>query len=100
MPTAQKQVFTLRLTYCAPCGFTQRALNLATEILAERKLEYFVKDFDLVPGDSGKFEFEVNGDLVFSKKKEGRHAEPGEIKQLFAGVVENYMAENNIILAE
>jgi selenoprotein W-related protein len=100
MPTAQQQVFTLRLTYCAPCGYTQRALNLATEILAERKLEYFIKHFDLVPGDGGRFEFEVNGDLLFSKKQEGRHAEPGEIKHLLAEVVSEYMAENNIILAE
>jgi selenoprotein W-related protein len=33
----------------------------------------------LLPSDGGRFEVTVNGDLIFSKLKSGRHAEAGEI---------------------
>jgi len=37
----------------------------------------------LVPSDGGVFEIEVNGDLIYSKKETGRHAEEGEVEDLF-----------------
>ncbi len=85
----QQQNFELRLTYCAPCGYTPRALELAREILGQRSLEVFIRSFTLVPGSSGVFEFEVNGELLFSKKALGRHAELGEIHALFVQRVES-----------
>ena len=33
----------------------------------------------LIPSEGGVFEVSVNGDLVFSKYRLGRHAEPGEL---------------------
>ena len=36
----------------------------------------------LVEGSGGVFEVTVDGTLVFSKKKLGRHAEPGEVVEL------------------
>jgi len=33
----------------------------------------------MIPSSGGVFEVEVDGKLVFSKKKLGRHAEPGEV---------------------
>ncbi len=36
----------------------------------------------LVPSDGGRFEVTVDGELVFSKLKAGRHAEEGEILRL------------------
>lgn len=33
----------------------------------------------LVPSDGGKFEISVNGELLYSKLKTRRHAEPGEV---------------------
>lgn len=36
----------------------------------------------LVPSDGGKFEVSVNGELLFSKLKSRRHAEPGEVLAL------------------
>lgn len=36
----------------------------------------------LVPSDGGKFEVSVNGDLLYSKLKTRRHAEPGEVPAL------------------
>lgn len=34
----------------------------------------------MIPSTGGVFEVVVNGELLFSKKALGRHAEPGEIK--------------------
>jgi selenoprotein W-related protein len=36
----------------------------------------------MVPSGGGVFEVTVDGRLVFSKKKLGRHAEPGEVVRL------------------
>lgn len=33
----------------------------------------------LIPSDGGRFEVTVDGVLVYSKLKTGRHAEPGEV---------------------
>jgi len=40
-----------------------------------------------VPSDGGRFEFSINGKLVFSKLESHRHVEPGEI----AGLVRKYL---------
>jgi selenoprotein W-related protein len=37
---------------------------------------------NLIQSSGGVFEVEVDGQLVFSKKKTGRHAQPGEIVKL------------------
>ncbi len=34
---------------------------------------------ELVPSSGGVFEVEVDGRVVFSKRRLGRHAEPGEV---------------------
>jgi selenoprotein W-related protein len=34
---------------------------------------------ELVPSSQGRFEVTLDGELIFSKAKLGRHAEPGEI---------------------
>jgi selenoprotein W-related protein len=47
-----------------------------------RKYEAEIARLSLVPSDAGKFEVEVNGDLLFSKVRTGRHAEPGEVVTL------------------
>jgi len=43
----------------------------------------------LIPSDGGRFEVEVNGALVYSKVNSGRHAQPGEVKEL----VRKYLKE-------
>lgn len=52
------------------------------EILGNPALEGQVASFKLVPSDGGRFEFEVDGKLLYSKKATGRHAEPREISGL------------------
>jgi selenoprotein W-related protein len=55
---------------------------LTDEILNDREIERFVGSWQLLPSKGGIFEFTVNGELLYSKKATGRHAEPGEIKAL------------------
>jgi len=59
--------------------------------LTEELLEQFetaIESFRLIPSDGGRFEFNVNGQLLYSKLQTRRHAEPGEI----AGLLEKYLA--------
>jgi selenoprotein W-related protein len=55
---------------------------LTEEVLGIREIEAFVRSWKLIPSTGGKFEVTLNGELIFSKKTLGRHAEPGEIKAL------------------
>ncbi|MBX3085097.1 MAG: Rdx family protein [Anaerolineae bacterium] len=55
---------------------------MTDEILSDREIERFVGSWELLPSKGGIFEFTVNGELLYSKKATGRHAEPGEIKAL------------------
>lgn len=52
------------------------------EIMGNRSLEQEIESFQIIPSDGGKFEFEVDGQLLYSKKESGRHADPGEISGL------------------
>lgn len=51
-------------------------------MLGDRSIEAFVRSFNLIPSAGGKFELKVNGDLLYSKKATGRHAQEGECKTL------------------
>ena len=61
-----------------------------TEILKE--FEFQIGKFSLVPSDGGRFEFSVNGDLIYSKLKEGRHVNPGEVPELLRKYIEESKA--------
>ena len=76
----------IQLEYCVPWNHTARAVSLADELLSEFAAE--IESFKLVPSDGGRFEFTVDGDLLYSKKATKRHAEPGEIKKLFEAYIE------------
>jgi selenoprotein W-related protein len=55
---------------------------LTAEILGEREIEAFIASWKLIPSKGGAFELVINGDLLYSKKALGRHAEPGEIRDI------------------
>jgi len=55
---------------------------LTEEILGEREIESYIRSWTLIPSTGGLFEVAINGQLIFSKKALGRHAEPGEIRAL------------------
>jgi selenoprotein W-related protein len=46
-----------------------------------------IEAISIVPSDDGKFEVSVNDNLLFSKKKLARHAEPGEVLGLVRELV-------------
>jgi selenoprotein W-related protein len=50
--------------------------------------EHVIESVTLMPSDEGRFEVEVNGQLIFSKLELRRHAEAGEIINLISKMVE------------
>jgi selenoprotein W-related protein len=52
-------------------------VSLTNEVLDKFTTE--IANWTLIPSSGGAFEVIVNGDLVYSKKDNGRHAEPGEV---------------------
>ena len=49
--------------------------------------QHVINDMKLIPSGGGRFELVVNGDLVYSKKSTGRHANDGEVLSIFEGIV-------------
>jgi len=53
---------------------------MTEELLAE--FEPHIASWKLIPSRGGVFEFSLNDELLFSKKKLGHHAEIDEIRKL------------------
>jgi len=53
---------------------------LTDQLLGE--FESDIQSWILIPSDGGRFEIEINGELVFSKLQTKRHAEIDEIRDL------------------
>jgi len=49
--------------------------------------QHVIEELRLVTGDNGAFEVVVDGNLVYSKHATGRHAEPGEVLDLFTDLM-------------
>ena len=49
--------------------------------------QHAITDLRLVMGGSGVFDVTVDGELLYSKKQTGRHAEDGEVLALFTELV-------------
>jgi selenoprotein W-related protein len=45
--------------------------------------QHVIDELDVVTGGKGVFDVEVDGELLYSKHAEGRHAEPGEVLTRF-----------------
>ncbi len=43
-----------------------------------------IESMNLISSGGGRFEVEVDGDLIYSKAASGRHADEGELRDLFA----------------
>ena len=52
---------------------------MVSEILNEIQSE--IASLELIPSDAGRFEWTVNGELVYSKKATGRYPELKELKE-------------------
>ena len=45
--------------------------------------QHVIDELDVVTGGKGVFDVEVDGEMLYSKHVEGRHAEPGEVLTRF-----------------
>lgn len=93
----QYGLMDITLEYCAPCKYSRRVAKLMEEILDEREIEAYIRSWKLIPSKGGVFELTLNGELIFSKKALGRHAEPGEIRALILSKLE---ALKNVAVAD
>jgi len=60
-------------------------VGAAEDLLAN--YQHVIEDLRLVTGENGVFDVTVDGDLIYSKAQTGRHAEPGEVLDLFANLM-------------
>lgn len=45
--------------------------------------QHIIEEVRVGPGSKGIFDVSVDGEVLFSKHAEGRHAEPGEVLERF-----------------
>jgi selenoprotein W-related protein len=70
----------IELRYCTQCRWLLRAAWMAQELLTTFEKE--LGEVALVPGEGGVFEVRLDGELIFSRKDQGRFPESKELKQL------------------
>lgn len=58
---------------------------MADDILSN--YQHIITEFTFITGSKGAFEFKVNEEMLYSKKQLGRHAEPGEVLELFKELI-------------
>ena len=56
-------------------------MSAASDILGSYQHE--IESLTFTTGSKGIFDVTVDGELLYSKAETGRHAEPGEVLQLF-----------------
>ena len=75
----------IEIIYCASWNYAPRATSLVADILDE--FQPVIESIRLVPSTGGVFEVSVDDELIFSKKKLERHAEPGEVIDIFRSII-------------
>jgi len=55
-------------------------VSLANDLL--KNFEPEIESITLIPSEGGRYEINVDGQLIYSKLENGRHAEPGEVVAL------------------
>ena len=56
-------------------------MSAASDLLSN--YQHVVGELTLITGSKGVFDVVVDGDVLYSKAATGRHAEPGEVLELF-----------------
>jgi selenoprotein W-related protein len=62
-------------------------VSLTAELLKTFELQ--LDSLELIPSKGGVFEVSLNDELIFSKKALGRHAHPGEVREVLEGKITN-----------
>jgi len=70
----------IEIHYCTGCRWLLRAAWLAQELLSSFDTD--LGEVALVPGTGGVFDIICDGELLYSRKAQGRFPEAREIKQL------------------
>lgn len=70
----------VEIQYCTQCRWLLRAAWMAQELLTTFEQE--LGEVALAPGTGGIFEVKLDGEIIFSRKQEGRFPESKELKQL------------------
>ena len=76
----------IEIIYCTSWNYAPRATSLVADILDE--FQPVIESIRLVPSTGGVFEVSVDDELIFSKKKLERHAEPDEVIDIFRNIIE------------
>jgi selenoprotein W-related protein len=78
--------YHVEITYCTQCHWLLRAAWMAQELLTTFEQE--LTSVALKPGTGGVFDIHLNGELLYSRKAQGRFPEAKEVKQLVRDVVD------------
>ena len=70
----------LSITYCRRCRFLPRATWISQELLTTFAEE--LGEVALIPGESGVFEVQLDGEVLFARLQSGRFPDPKELKQM------------------
>jgi len=74
-PSALESPVRVTIHYCVVWNYEPRAAGLAADI----RHEFPGVEVNLIHSSGGVFDVTVDGVVVFSKKRAGRHAAPGEV---------------------
>jgi selenoprotein W-related protein len=75
----------IEIEYCTQCRWLLRAGWTAQELLTTFQDE--IGEVALIPGTGGVFEVRVEGQVIWSRKGEGRFPELAELKQRMRDVI-------------
>ena len=70
----------VEIVYCPQCKWLPRATWMAQELLSTFEAE--LGELTLKPGPAGVFEVRAGGEIVWSRKAEGRFPDIAELKRL------------------
>lgn len=70
----------IEIRYCTQCRWLLRAAWMAQELLTT--FEGDIAELNLKPGTGGIFEVDVDGELLWSRKAQGRFPDIAELKRL------------------
>lgn len=70
----------LTITYCTQCNWLLRSAWMASEVLSTFSLE--IGQVILQPGTGGIFEIQLDGELIWERKRDGGFPEVKQLKQM------------------
>ena len=70
----------LTITYCTQCNWLLRSAWMASEVLSTFSLE--MGQVILQPGTGGIFEIQLDGELIWERKRDGGFPEVKQLKQM------------------